>query len=1267
MNGMRLSLIAMVCFAVLAFVPPAAADFVGLDADGDLSCDSTDMQVILEAGDIGTLRTLDLYFDDVPDLQSWGCTFCVKNGALVTNESFAYSVPAAWASVSMKDSDGDNLTISEFITTMYPDYRCYLVQATDWTGASPMSFPAKVGTFSYEVADEGCLGFVIDGPTSGWFSMIVGQGDFGDPGEACDTVSCPSQVEPVVIGTETPACPIPDAMLYENYDLGIQFTAAGGVPPYGWDVDVLPAGMRIVPETGVVEGMPTEFGGFAFQVRVTDDIGQFDVRPCSIYVDKPRIDQTTPSCPVPAATYGVSYPAGTVFQLANSPTQSLSWTATGLPLGMGINLTTGELFGTPTEWGWDIPFTVFLNGIGPTKVVLDQRECSITALPIAIDDADPACPIPNANQGVEYAALVQFRPDAPAGYNNEHRWDVSGLPNGMSIDEKTGSISGTPTEAGDFTFTVALFADPSNKAVEDPMDTRECSITVGEAASITVATLPPGQLSAAPGAAATHSFEVENVAGTRIELSAQARSENGWDALVTSSMFFSLAPGEIETVYVDHVVPAGAECPGQSDPVPGDTLWLDVFESQIRPQEPLASDWAFTTAEFSAGVVVSPPQYPAECADPGDSIYVQIDVHNTGACPEWFDIDLTFDKPGWSAEVAILTPPIWLSAGALGSVPVWVHVPEDAECGEQVTMQFKATGTVFGAADSTETDHCANNIYEVSIRDISGLGGEPGDSVTYCFEVKNEGNCDVIAYPEAFSGWPVNFNSAERLIPVDQSDTICVRHLIPAGTAVGAMMNLTFIVSPGLIPEKDREAVFRPDTLVVTTTALEGCDAGVEITPPAGGSSHFPNELFQIAFNVSNTGGDPDRYLLYADCPQGWMVDTEEDTTPVIDPGNDYDAVVNVQVPSNALCTDQGWVRLYALSLCDPQTMDIDSAAYGVMPVVNYEVVGYPEDSTGVPGQRMEYFFRITNNGNCAFPTGLMLLSTPAWEIDHGGMDEFELGPGEFSDFHLGVRIPDDAVQGDEHKFLLCADAAINKDRQGGACDSIITRVLSGCEHVQPILSLGDYRTVNYTGPGGLWTVQVQLRNNGPGEARNISMEMHENLSWLLIPDAVASYGNLPQGSASYGDGDGETFTFDLSGYPGGSFNVWFDVSYEDACGAPPTYQVRLDPTFLDPEASAGALPSPTAYVLHGNMPNPFNPSTTIGFELPVASRAELTIYNTAGQKVKRIWSGDLPSGVHTFQWTGEDDRGNPVPSGTYFYSLKSGDFRATKRMVLVR
>jgi len=88
----------------------------------------------------------------------------------------------------------------------------------------------------------------------------------------------------------------------------------------------------------------------------------------------------------------------------------------------------------------------------------------------------------------------------------------------------------------------------------------------------------------------------------------------------------------------------------------------------------------------------------------------------------------------------------------------------------------------------------------------------------------------------------------------------------------------------------------------------------------------------------------------------------------------------------------------------------------------------------------------------------------------------------------------------------------------------------------------------------------------------------------------------------------------------------------------------------------------PKKYALYQNYPNPFNPYTTIKFELPVASSVRLELYNSAGQKVKDLFVGELPAGYHEVKVDGRD-----LSSGVYFYVLRANDFVGVKKMVLVK
>jgi len=94
---------------------------------------------------------------------------------------------------------------------------------------------------------------------------------------------------------------------------------------------------------------------------------------------------------------------------------------------------------------------------------------------------------------------------------------------------------------------------------------------------------------------------------------------------------------------------------------------------------------------------------------------------------------------------------------------------------------------------------------------------------------------------------------------------------------------------------------------------------------------------------------------------------------------------------------------------------------------------------------------------------------------------------------------------------------------------------------------------------------------------------------------------------------------------------------------------------------------SPSLFLLHQNFPNPFNPETTIRFELPQNSHVRLEIYNLLGQRVTTLLDSPKPAGHYTLKWDGKDQNGNDVASGIYFYKLVAGDFNQIKKMVLTR
>ena len=99
----------------------------------------------------------------------------------------------------------------------------------------------------------------------------------------------------------------------------------------------------------------------------------------------------------------------------------------------------------------------------------------------------------------------------------------------------------------------------------------------------------------------------------------------------------------------------------------------------------------------------------------------------------------------------------------------------------------------------------------------------------------------------------------------------------------------------------------------------------------------------------------------------------------------------------------------------------------------------------------------------------------------------------------------------------------------------------------------------------------------------------------------------------------------------------------------------------------ARLTPQPGEYSLDQNMPNPFNPSTVIGYTLPEAGPVRLAIYNLLGQEVRVLVDQPMEAGSFTATWDGKDELGRRMASGIYLYRIQAANFTASKRMMLLK
>ncbi len=100
----------------------------------------------------------------------------------------------------------------------------------------------------------------------------------------------------------------------------------------------------------------------------------------------------------------------------------------------------------------------------------------------------------------------------------------------------------------------------------------------------------------------------------------------------------------------------------------------------------------------------------------------------------------------------------------------------------------------------------------------------------------------------------------------------------------------------------------------------------------------------------------------------------------------------------------------------------------------------------------------------------------------------------------------------------------------------------------------------------------------------------------------------------------------------------------------------------------------PTSFTLEQNYPNPFNPTTIIKYSIPLVISTEgrnlfvsLKIYDVLGREIKTLVKQEQASGVYQVNWNGDDQLGNKVSTGIYFYRIDAGDFVQTKKMLLIK
>ena len=344
-----------------------------------------------------------------------------------------------------------------------------LQSSTGWSATglpSGLSINGSTGVISGSVTADGTYNIVV---------RALDQNGLSD--DATITLTITSK--PTITTNATLASAVIGVQVSPISQTKTQGTAT--IPTTGaWSISAgaLPAGMSLNPDTGEITGTPTQSGVFSFTVQLVDSAGEIATKAESLTVNSGPTITTDP------LSYKLYKDVST--SITNNVTigtgsirSGTGWTATGLPAGVSINGSTGEITGTPTVTG---TFQVTIRATDVNGLYDEETLAfSVVTRPLITTTT----PLTNAVIGSAITAIPQTVTPGAANIPATGAWSIAlgSLPTGLTFNSNTGEITGTPTQTGVFIFTVKVIDSAGEWA------TKVESITVNSKPTITTSPL----------------------------------------------------------------------------------------------------------------------------------------------------------------------------------------------------------------------------------------------------------------------------------------------------------------------------------------------------------------------------------------------------------------------------------------------------------------------------------------------------------------------------------------------------------------------------------------------------------------------------------------------------------------------------------------------------------------------------------------------------------------------------------------------------------